>query len=83
MLEFLDEISGEAELVGAEKMFTAYLNALILEVNIAANTSKAEGFGEIAANLQKVIEYVKVGCANFKGQKPHLGWSFPAFNLSK
>jgi len=59
MLEFLDEISKEAELAGAEKMFTAYINALILEVNIAANASKAEGFGEIAANLQKVIEYVK------------------------
>jgi hypothetical protein len=40
-------------------MFTAYLNALVLEVNIAANASKVEGFGDIAANLQKAIEYVK------------------------
>jgi len=59
MLEFLGEINEEAELAGAEKMFTAYLNALILEVNIAANASKVEGFGDIAANLQKAIEYVK------------------------
>jgi len=59
MLELLSEIKGEAELAGAEKMLIAYFNALILEVNIAANASKVEGFREIATNLQRAIEYVK------------------------
>ncbi|MEM2281617.1 MAG: hypothetical protein QXZ68_06490 [Candidatus Bathyarchaeia archaeon] len=59
LLELLGEIKGEMELAGAEKLLVAYFNALILEVNIAANASKVEGFREIATNLQKAIEYVR------------------------
>jgi len=59
LLELLGEIREEAELAGAERLLTAYFNALILEVNIAANASKVEGFREIATNLQKAIEHVK------------------------
>ncbi|MEM2393410.1 MAG: hypothetical protein QXG11_01140 [Candidatus Bathyarchaeia archaeon] len=59
LLELLGEFKNEAELAGAERMLIAYFNALILEVNIAANASRVEGFKEIAANLKKVIEYVK------------------------
>lgn len=59
MLELLSEIKEEAELTGAEKMLIAYFNALILEVNIAANASKVEGFREIATNLQRAVEYVR------------------------
>ncbi|MEM2546055.1 MAG: hypothetical protein QXM37_00305 [Candidatus Bathyarchaeia archaeon] len=59
LLELLGEFKNEAELAGAERMLIAYFNALILEVNIAANASRVGGFKEIAANLKKVIEYVK------------------------
>ncbi|MEM1566502.1 MAG: hypothetical protein QW510_05415 [Candidatus Bathyarchaeia archaeon] len=59
LLELLGEIKEEAELAGAERLLTAYFDALILEVNIAANASKVEGFREIATNLQKAIEHVK------------------------
>ncbi|MBS7647966.1 MAG: hypothetical protein QXK93_07230 [Candidatus Bathyarchaeia archaeon] len=59
LLELLGEVKEEAELAGAAKMLIAYFNALILEVNIAANASKVEGFREIATNLQKAIGYVR------------------------
>lgn len=59
LLELLGEIKEEAELAGAEKLLIAYFNALILEVNIAANASKVEGFREIAINLQKAVEHVR------------------------
>ncbi|MCS7114159.1 MAG: hypothetical protein RMJ15_03410 [Nitrososphaerota archaeon] len=59
LLELLGEFREEAELAGAERLLIAYFNAIILEVNIAANASKVEGFREIATNLQKAIEYVK------------------------
>ncbi|MCS7124340.1 MAG: hypothetical protein NZ932_02845 [Candidatus Bathyarchaeota archaeon] len=59
LLELLGGIKGEAELAGAEKLLIAYFNALILEVNIAANASKVEGFREIAVSLQKAIEHVR------------------------
>lgn len=59
LLGVLSEIRGEAELAGAEKVLTAYLNALISEVNIAANASKVEGFRSIAANLEEVISYAR------------------------
>jgi len=59
LLELLGEIKGEAELAGAEKLLITYFNALILEVNIAANASKVEGFREIATNLQKAVEHVR------------------------
>lgn len=59
LLELLSELKEEAELSGAEKLLIAYFNALIMELNIAANASKIEGFRDIATNLQKAIEYVR------------------------
>lgn len=58
LLEFLGGIRDEAEAAGAEKLLVAYLNALIVEVNIAANASQVEGFRDIASQLQKAVEYV-------------------------
>lgn len=59
LLEALSEIREGAELVGAEKVLVTYLNALISEANIAANASKLEGFREVAAKLEAIIEGVR------------------------
>ena len=59
MLETLSQIREEAELAGAEKVLLAYLNALISEVNIAANASKTESFREIATSIEEVVECVR------------------------
>ncbi|MEM3770517.1 MAG: hypothetical protein QXG76_04950 [Candidatus Bathyarchaeia archaeon] len=59
LLEFLGGIKEEAEMAGAEKLLAAYLNALIGEVNIAANTSQVEGFRDITSKLQKAVEQVR------------------------
>jgi len=59
MLETLSQIREEAELAGAEKVLLAYLNALISEVNIAANASKTESFREIATSIGEVAECVR------------------------
>jgi hypothetical protein len=59
LLEILSELKSEAEVAGAERLLTAYFNALILEINIAANASQTEGFREIASTLQKAVEHVK------------------------
>jgi len=58
LLEFMGELK-EAEAAGAEKLLAAYFNALILEVNIAANASKIEGFRDIAQKLQEAVESLK------------------------
>ncbi|MEM3613639.1 MAG: hypothetical protein QXH40_05490 [Candidatus Bathyarchaeia archaeon] len=59
LLELLGGIKDEAEATGAEKLLAAYLNALIVEVNIAANASQVEGFRDIASKLQKAAEQVR------------------------
>ncbi|MEM3616831.1 MAG: hypothetical protein QXJ31_02840 [Candidatus Bathyarchaeia archaeon] len=59
LLEFLGEIKEEAEAAGAEKLLAAYFNALIVEVNIAANASQVEGFRDIASKLQNAAEQVR------------------------
>ena len=59
LLEFLGGLKEDAEEAGAEKLLTAYFNALIVEVNIAANASRVEGFREIASKLQKAVEQLK------------------------
>ncbi len=59
LLEFLGGIREEAELAGAEKLLVAYLNALIVEVNIAANASRVEGFRDIASKLQEASEQLR------------------------
>jgi len=59
LLGVLSETKEGAELAGAEKVLVAYFNALISEVNIAANASKVEGFRGIAASLEEVINCVR------------------------
>ncbi|MEM3090712.1 MAG: hypothetical protein QXW17_02985 [Candidatus Bathyarchaeia archaeon] len=59
LLEFLGGIRDESEAAGAEKLLVAYLNALIVEVNIAANASRVEGFRDIASQLQEAAEQLR------------------------
>jgi len=59
MLGTLSQIKEEAELAGAEKVLFAYFNALISEVNIAANASKTEGFRRIAESIEEVVKCVR------------------------
>jgi flagellin-specific chaperone FliS len=59
LLEFLSGLKEDAEEAGAEKLLTAYFNALIVEVNIAASASQVEGFRDIASKLQKAVEQLK------------------------
>jgi len=58
LLEFLNSM-GDEEVAGAEKLMIAYLNALIREVNIAANASGAEGFRDVSAKLEEAIGQTK------------------------
>ena len=58
LLEVLSSMQDE-EMKGAEKLLLAYFEALIREVNIAANVSKIEGFEKVKAKLEKVIEQIK------------------------
>lgn len=59
LLESLSGIKEEAEIAGAEKLLTAYFNALMVEVNIAANVSRIEGFRDVALKLQEAVEHMK------------------------
>jgi len=43
-------------MASTQELLAAYLNALIIEVNIAANASQVEGFRDIASKLQKAAE---------------------------
>ncbi|MEM2937493.1 MAG: hypothetical protein QXJ63_02990 [Candidatus Bathyarchaeia archaeon] len=58
LLEFLGGMEN-AETAGAEKLLAAYFNALIVEVNIAANASQIEGFRDVASKLQEAVEQTK------------------------
>ena len=58
LLEFLGTVRG-VEIEGAEKLMTAYLNALIREVHIAANATEVKGFKDVNAKLEETIEQVK------------------------
>jgi hypothetical protein len=58
LLEFLGTLRDE-EIEGAEKLLTAFLNALIQEVYIAANATEAKGFKDVTAKLEETIEQVK------------------------
>lgn len=55
LLELLGGLT-DVEIAGAEKLLIAYFNALIMEVNIAANASQIEGFRDIAEKLNEAIE---------------------------
>jgi hypothetical protein len=50
---------GDEDIVGAEKLMVAYFNALIREVNIAANASGVEGFREVSVKLEDAIQQIK------------------------
>ncbi len=58
LLEALNGM-GDAEVVGAEKLLVAYFNALIGEVNIAANASGVQGFKEVNVKLEDAIQQTK------------------------
>jgi len=58
LLEVLNTMKDE-EMVGAEKLLVAYLNALIREVNIAANASEVQGFQDVSAKLDEAVEQTK------------------------
>lgn len=51
---------GEMEIVGAEKLMVAYLNALTREVHIAANASGVEGLRDVNVKLEKIIEQLEL-----------------------
>ena len=58
LLEVLNTMKDE-EMVGAEKLLVAYLNALIREANIAANASEVQGFQDVSAKLDEAIEQTR------------------------
>jgi len=58
LLEVLNTMKDE-EMVGAEKLLVAYLNALIREVNIAANASEVQGFQDVSAKLDEAVEQTR------------------------
>jgi flagellin-specific chaperone FliS len=58
LLEVLNSMKNE-EIAGAEKLLFAYVNALIQEVNIAANASGVEGFQKVNVKLEEIINHVK------------------------
>jgi hypothetical protein len=58
LLEVLKDMEND-DVAGAEKLLMAYLNALIQEVNIAANASGVEGFQNVNAKLMEIINHIK------------------------
>jgi hypothetical protein len=58
LLDVLDGMRDE-EISGAEKLLVAYFNALIREVNIAANASGVPGFQDVNAKLDEAVEQTK------------------------
>ena len=58
LLDVLDGMRDE-EISGAEKLLVAYFNALIREVNIAANASEIQGFQDVSAKLDEVVEQTR------------------------
>ncbi|MGB9694146.1 MAG: hypothetical protein ACPLYF_04820 [Fervidobacterium sp.] len=58
LLETLKDVKNE-DIGGAEKLLVAYLNALIQEVNIAANASGVEGFQNVNAKLIEIVNQIK------------------------
>jgi len=58
LLDVLDGMRDE-EISGAEKLLVAYFNALIQEVNIAANVSGIQGFKDVSTKLDEAIEQTR------------------------
>jgi hypothetical protein len=57
LLETLNSM-GDKDIVGAEKLMVPFFNALIEEVNIAANAS-GEGFKEVNVKLENAVQQIK------------------------
>lgn len=57
MLEVLETL-GNNEITGAEKLMVAYFNALIREVNIAANASGEPNFRKVGEKLEEAVEQI-------------------------
>ncbi len=55
MLEVLETLD-DTGIVGGEKLMVAYFNALIREVNIAANASEAQNFHKVTEKLEEAVE---------------------------
>jgi hypothetical protein len=58
LLDVLDGMR-EEEIIGAERLLVAYFNALVREVNIAANASEVHGFQDVSAKLDEAVEQTK------------------------
>ena len=58
LLDVLDGMRDE-EISGVEKLLVAYFNALIREVNIAANASEVQGFQDVSAKLDEAVEQTR------------------------
>ena len=58
MLEVLETLD-DTGIVGGEKLMVAYFNALIREVNIAANASEAQNFHKVTEKLEEAVEQTK------------------------
>lgn len=58
LLEVLRDMKND-DVAGAEKLLMAYLDALIQEVNIAANASGVEGFQNVNAKLMEIMNNIK------------------------
>ena len=58
LLDVLDGMRDE-EISGAEKLLVAYFNALIREVNIAANVSEVQGFQDVSAKLDETVKQTR------------------------
>jgi replicative DNA helicase len=58
LLEVLNDMKDE-EMVGAEKLLITYIDALIHEINIAANASGVEDFQGVNSKLFEVVNQIK------------------------
>jgi len=49
----------DSEVAGAEKIFVAYMNALLQEVNVAANATRAKGFHDASVKVKETVEKIE------------------------
>jgi cell division FtsZ-interacting protein ZapD len=60
LLDRMTGMTGE-KILGAQELFKAYLEFLMLEIRIAINTAKVEPLAEAEKKLQEVIKNVEIG----------------------
>ncbi len=58
LLESLTSLQN-SEVSGGEKVFVVYLNALVQEVNIAANATHRDGFSDASVKIKEAAEKIK------------------------